>query len=73
MTKDEYWLKQLEKNPKLINKEHKIQITSENLRKLLNDAWEKGFNHKQINPTYKEGTFQDIFHRYRDDFEDERD
>lgn len=48
MTKYEYWQAHVAKNAKLANPEHEIRIKAGALHRLLDDAYEKGFNHDRL-------------------------
>lgn len=55
MTKNEYWKAHVAKNPKFSDEENKIQMSVKMLRQLMEEAYEKGYEHsKKTNDVMKD-------------------
>lgn len=45
MTKQQYWQKHVDKNPRFENEDNKIEMSVGMLKRLMDEAYDKGFDH----------------------------
>jgi hypothetical protein len=48
MNKKDYWAAHVQKNPKFENEQHEIRITVKALHLLMMEAYDKGYEHREI-------------------------
>jgi len=65
MTNQELWQLFTEAHPNAKDEEYIIKLKSRGLKRLLNQAWDEGFNQSRQSQNINKNPFEDLFGRFK--------